>query len=374
MNCLSIFGATLLAFACINATASPQTPPIPTESNYTLTGTITGMETGWVYLQHIQTEKIDSVKTSAGKFIFSGVVGDPEYCRLGIMGKTRREFRVGFFLEKGTLKLEANKESMDEAVVSGTPVQDEYRQFSEKIKAAIDWGSYNKAFTAAGEKKDTVQTDSLRKAAKEMGGREQQLVKEYVKTHPSSYVSVLEIEYYFSYDPDAAVLGELYNGLDEHIRTSYTGKTVKATLDAAIKTAVGQAAPDFAQTDVRGKSIALSSFKGQYVLIDFWASWCGPCREENPAVVRAWQRFHSKGFAILGVSLDEQKDKWLEAIKKDELKWMQVSDLKGWKNSAALLYGVSGIPMNFLLDKNGKIIAKGLRGEDLENKLAELAY
>jgi len=372
MNCLSIFGATLLAFACINATAHPQTPPITTEPDYTLTGTITGMETGWVYLQHIQTEKIDSVKISAGKFIFSGVVGDPEYCRLGIRGKTRREFRVGFFLEKGALKLEANKEMMDEAVVSGTPVQDEYRQFGEKFKAAVDGESYNKAHAAAEAKKDTAQLDSLRK---ERGARQHRMLTEYIKTHPSSYVAVLELDIWFSYDPaDAADLEELYNGLDEHIRTSYTGKIVKGTLDAAKKTAVGQAAPEFAQADVKGKSVALSSFKGQYVLIDFWASWCGPCREENPAVLKAWQRYHSKGFAILGVSLDEQKDKWLEAIKKDGLNWTQVSDLKGWKNSAALLYGVSGIPMNFLLDKNGKIIAKGLRGEDLENKLAELAY
>ena len=372
MNCLSIFGVTLLAFACINTTACPQAPPITTEPDYTLTGTIKGMETGWVYLHHIQTEKIDSVKTSAGKFIFSGAVGDPEYCRLGIRGKSRREFRVGFFLEKGTLKLEANKDSMDAAVVSGTPVQDEYRQFGEKFKAAVDGESYNKARAAAEAKKDTAQLNSLRK---ERNARQRQMLKDYIKTHPSSYVSALELDIWFSYDPnDAADLGELYNGLDEHIQTSYTGKIIKATLDAAIKTAIGQPAPEFAQTDVKGKSIAVSSFKGQYLLIDFWASWCGPCREENPAVLKAYERFHAKGFSILGVSLDEKKDPWLEAIKKDGLKWTQVSDLKGWKNSAALLYGVSGIPMNFLLDKNGKIIAKGLSGEDLENKLAELAY
>jgi len=344
MNCLSIIGATALIFACTGVTAGPGTPLLATEPNYTLTGTIKGLETGWVYLQHIQTGTIDSVKTSAGKFTFSGTVGDPEYCRLGITGRSGREFRVGFFLEKGTLKLEANKESMDKAVVSGTPVQDEYRAFQNKEDLTTDW---------------------VRKKA---------VAKEYVKAHPSSYVSILELDIYFSYNPDVVELEELYNGLDEKIKTSHSGKIVKETLAAAKKTAVGQAAPEFEQKDVNGRSVALSSFKGQYVLIDFWASWCGPCRAENPAVVKAYQAYRSRGFTILGISLDEHKDKWLEAIKKDGLVWTQVSDLQGWKNSVALTYGVAGIPMNFLLDKDGKIIAKGLRGEDLKNKLAELVH
>jgi thiol-disulfide isomerase/thioredoxin len=106
------------------------------------------------------------------------------------------------------------------------------------------------------------------------------------------------------------------------------------------------------------------------VLIDFWASWCGPCREENPNVLKAYRQYHSKGFTILGVSLDDNKEKWLEAVRKDGLPWTQVSDLRGWKNAVAVLYGVQGIPMNYLVDKDGKIMAKGLRGEDLDKTLA----
>ena len=108
------------------------------------------------------------------------------------------------------------------------------------------------------------------------------------------------------------------------------------------------------------------------MLVDFWASWCGPCRAENPNVLKAYSKYHPKGFDILGVSLDEKKDKWEEAIKKDNLNWTQVSDLQGWKNSVAVLYGVQAIPMNFLIDKDGKIIAKGLRGDDLGKKLSEV--
>ncbi len=117
--------------------------------------------------------------------------------------------------------------------------------------------------------------------------------------------------------------------------------------------------------------MALSAFKGQYVLIDFWASWCGPCRLENPNVLKTYRKFHSKGFTVLGVSLDDHKDKWLAAIRQDGLPWTQVSDLKGWKNEVAVQYGIEGIPMNFLLDKEGKIVAKGLRGQDLEKQLEE---
>jgi thiol-disulfide isomerase/thioredoxin len=136
-------------------------------------------------------------------------------------------------------------------------------------------------------------------------------------------------------------------------------------------TAIGKPAPEFTGSTTDGKAVAVFSFRGKYTLVDFWASWCGPCRAENPAVVKAYRKYHPKGFAILGDSLDETKPEWVAAIRKDGLSWTQVSDLKGWQSSIAALYGVKGIPMNFLLDKDGKIIGKGLRAMDLEDKLAE---
>ena len=124
--------------------------------------------------------------------------------------------------------------------------------------------------------------------------------------------------------------------------------------------------------DTEGKPVQLSSLRGKVVLVDFWAAWCGPCRQENPNVVRLYQQYHSKGFEILGVSLDRTKEDWLKAIAADNLTWIHVSDLQYWQNAAARLYGVNAIPQSFLLDKDGKIIGKGLRGEDLANKLAEI--
>jgi peroxiredoxin len=336
MNCLSIICAAALFFPFTDIAASQTT-----DSTYTLTGTIKGASTGWVYLLHAETKKLDSARVSNNKFVFSGTAAAPEFCMLGFSRPTgKKEFPVEFFLQSGDLQF-SSKEAMGDAAITGGSVQEEFRQYQEKEKAATD---------------------------------KTQLAADYTKTHPSSYIAVFELANYFSYNPDTETLQGLYNGLDENIRSSYTGKAVRAMLDAAIMTGVGRPAPEFTQNDSKGKPVTLASFRGQYVLIDFWASWCGPCRAENPAVVKAYHAWHSKGFTILGISLDDNKESWLTAIKKDGLDWTQVSDLKSWQNSVATLYGIQGIPMNFLLDKDGKIIAKGLRGDDLEKKLAELVH
>ncbi len=129
---------------------------------------------------------------------------------------------------------------------------------------------------------------------------------------------------------------------------------------------------DFTQNDVNEKPVSLSSLRGKYVLVDFWASWCGPCRQENPNVVKAFNQYKDKGFTVLGVSLDQKKEPWLKAIEKDQLTWTHVSDLKYWQNEVAVQYGINAIPASFLLDPNGRIIGKNLRGEALTKKLAEL--
>jgi peroxiredoxin len=174
--------------------------------------------------------------------------------------------------------------------------------------------------------------------------------------------------------PDPFELDSLFNSLSPDLKNTETAKIFKNSLEPLKHTAPGTMAPDFTQADVNGVPVKLSSFRGKYVLIDFWASWCGPCREENPNVVRVFNKYKEKNFTIIGVSLDKQSGRtdWLAAIKSDGLNWTQVSDLKFWNNAAAALYYVSSIPANFLVDPNGKIIAKNLRGDDLDAKLKEV--
>jgi peroxiredoxin len=149
---------------------------------------------------------------------------------------------------------------------------------------------------------------------------------------------------------------------------------IRSSLGSTAKGLVGQQAPEISLPDPNGKTVSLSSFRGKFVLVDFWASWCGPCRQENPNVVKAWNRFKGKNFTILGVSLDQpgQKDAWMGAVMEDKLTWTQVSDLKFWNSAVVPLYRIEGIPYNVLVDPSGTIIAESLRGEALEQKLAEV--
>lgn len=364
-----------LFVVCCNNNTSQKTTEAKKDSTYTVTGKISGIDSGWVYLLNRESgaDAPDSAAVKNGSFVFKGKAGEPQFCLLGIPNNGKKEYRLGFFVSPGDIHITGRKDSIDNANVTGSTAQDEYKSFDASRKSLNDEESkLDQLYMVARDKKDTKTTDSLEKVYQVYEKKDKDFVKSYIKHNPSSYIGAFEAYQNFSYNPDVTELDSVYNGFDSTVKQSYFGKKLKSTLDIAKQTAVGNAAPEFAQNDANGKPISLSSFKGKYVLVDFWASWCGPCRAENPAVVKAYQKFHPKGFEILGVSLDQKKDKWQEAIKKDKLSWTQVSDLQGWKNSAAALYGVQGIPMNFLLDKKGKIIGKGLRGEDLEKKLQEV--
>jgi peroxiredoxin len=198
---------------------------------------------------------------------------------------------------------------------------------------------------------------------------------DFIKAHPDYIVSIDALKDALGYLPDdIRIYDKLFNGLNKDIRKSREGLVLKKTIDGFMAVRIGADAPPFQSPDTAGKMISLKDFRGKYVLLDFWASWCGPCREENPNVVKTYERFKDKNFTVLGISLDksEKRDAWMKAIKDDGLVWYHVSDLKFWNNAVAQLYSVRSIPQNFLVDPQGKIVAANLRGEALQQKLQEL--
>jgi peroxiredoxin len=202
----------------------------------------------------------------------------------------------------------------------------------------------------------------------------QQQVEQFLQRKPSSSMSALLVAYAFETDPNKSIeMAERRLNMlkGEALKSRYT-ESLSQQLSVAKIGAVGSKAMDFTQNDVNGKPIKLSNFKGKYVLVDFWASWCKPCRAENPNVVTAYNKYKDKNFTVLGVSLDQDKPNWVSAIATDNLTWTHVSDLQFWNNAVAQLYKVQSIPQNYLIDPNGVIIGKNLRGEELQAKLQEL--
>lgn len=317
-----------------------------------------------------RTVNIDSAVVVNGKFKLSGMVTFPSM--VSLVEKTGKK-GLSFFVENTKITIRAKFDSLNNAKVSGSKTQDEFynllhmtKPYQEKIQGHL------KNYQSANQSGDTVKMNEIRAQASTLSIAIMQIQKDFVKQNPKSYVSPAIINSLASVMSREEV-ESLINQLDPAVSKIPAIGELKARFISVKSVEIGQKAPDFTLNDPNGIPVSLSSKTGKnLLLVDFWAAWCGPCRRENPSVVKVYNEFKNKGFDVLGVSLDRAKEDWVKAISDDHLTWTHVSDLAYFNNAAARLYYVNSIPSNVLLDKNGVIVAKNLRGEDLYNKVKEL--
>jgi len=323
---------------------------------------------------------LDSASSNTGSFKFSGNLSGICKARLilnhagaGINKPAMKEDALTMYLENGNINIAAT-DSIKSGIISGSPINDQYsiyRKLLSRTEQTLD--SVRLVWAMAGAKDSNFNNQMEMLYRKGLEEREKLLIQ-YIKQHPDFYISGTVIKELVGQIIKLDEIEPLYNGLSENVRKSSIGIELSEMIALARATSIGSMAPLFTQNDVSDQPVRLSDFRGKYVLLDFWASWCAPCREENPNVVKAFQQYKGKNFTVLGVSLDRpgKKTAWLAAIKADGLEWTQVSDLKFWDNGVAKQYGIKGIPQNFLIDPTGKIIGKNLTGEELHKKLKEI--
>jgi peroxiredoxin len=312
---------------------------------------------------------MDSAMVKKGVFRFEGTIEHPSrasiiFDELGVgVRNAGPERRFNCYLEPGLIKIES-PDSARHIKISGTALNADLERLKFLLQPVADQ-------LAALHKSDSNEVGTRAALLQRRG----EIMVQFIREHPASLVSFDALKEYGGISPDPYRVEPVYNYLSDTLKANKTVQTYYTQLQDLKKTAIGQMAPDFTQEDTAGHKVSLHNFKGKYVLLDFWASWCKPCRHENPAVVSAWNKYKGRDFTVVSVSLDVPgaKDKWVKAIHDDGLTgWTHVSDLNFWSNEVAKLYSIQSIPQNFLLDKEGKIIAKNLRGEDLETKLREI--
>lgn len=337
-----------------------------------------------IYFDHMEGDigHSDSAVLVDGLFSFAGKVNGPGAVRMVLApkgdGKEKAIYTgdaIYFYIGAEHINMRS-KDSLSNAVITGSPVNDAYNAYNVFIGGSII--ALNKAANAdfnkgtEEQKKDTAYFHAVDRRFRQHVADRASREMEFAKTHPYDFFSVVALEEQTHDATSAARAKVIFEMLDESLRLSFAGKKLENKMNALTAIVAGAMAPDFTQPDTVGQPVMLSHLRGKYVLVDFWASWCSPCRAENPNLKKQYLLYKEKGFEVISVSLDENKKKWQDAIDKDGLPWLQVSDLKGWNNEAGKLYGVSAVPSSFLVDPQGKIVATGLLGEALNKKLASI--
>ncbi len=339
---------------------------------YHITGNLVGAEGKKVYLNSRKEDKVvkDSVQSADGSFSFAGTVDEPYMYSITVEGA---KGGMPLFLENSNITVTGDVKEFAKVIVSGSREHDVYLAMDKLRRSGSVTQEDAKIYQDLRKNNDTVAMKKMEADFNKKGEAMLVEMKKFIAEHKDSYVSVYTLNMFSNGNIKPEEASTLLNNLSANVQNSFPASQMKKRFDIDAMLAVGRIAPEFVQNDVNGTPVKLSSLRGKYVLVDFWASWCKPCRAENPNVVKAYKEFKEKSFTVLGVSLDQpgKKDDWVKAIADDGLEWNHVSDLKFWDNAVAKQYGIRSIPANLLLDPEGKIIGKNLRGEDLEKALSD---
>ncbi|WP_026976745.1 TlpA disulfide reductase family protein [Flavobacterium tegetincola] len=352
----------------------------PIKSNFSVSGTATGVQDGtMVYLERQEDGKgmiaVDSAKIAKGVFTIKGMAVEPAVNFIQVKGI---EGKIAFILDQGAINMTIYKDSIAKSKIGGTPDNDALQKFN--LFTQVVQQKMQNFQTLNAEKMQTAQKNedqaTIQQLMDEFGLMQNELLaytSTYPQNNPTSFLSVLLLDNMFNQpEVDIQKIKTVYGSLTAKLQKTKPGLSIKNKIDNYKDISVGNVAPDFSGPTPDGKTLSLKQAMGKLTIIDFWASWCGPCRKENPSVVALYNEFHEKGLNIIGVSLDKDGAKWKEAIAKDGLTWSHVSNLQFWTDPIAVLYNIKSIPATYIIDEKGVIIATNLRGDELRAKIASL--